>query len=58
MMFADVGNNLLFFARSVVFSVWNKRLTATIADQTFHFIFTSVLVMINLLMFTSETSDK
>lgn len=57
-MFADVGNNLLFFARSVVFSVWNKRLTATIADQTFHFIFTSVLVMINLLMFTSKTSDK
>jgi hypothetical protein len=49
---------LLLFACSVVLSVWNERLTATATNQTFHFIFTRISVMINLLMFTSKASDK
>lgn len=48
----------LLFACPIVLSVWNERLTATTTNQTFHFIFTSISVMINLLMFTSKASDK
>jgi hypothetical protein len=48
----------LLFACPIILSVWNERLTATTTNQTFHFIFSSISVMINLLMLTSEASDK
>jgi len=49
---------LLFLARSIVFPIWNKRFTVTITDQTFHFVPTSVSIMIYLLMTTFETSSR